>query len=118
MLLGIDLAANLPTGRSVSLGCFGVGTKLQGFRVRPVFVMTSAAENWIAHNAVRQAIAHQTGTLSNMASGKRRDGILSLPPVYDHLVVAPRYVDPEVVQFHARVQKLPPRRRFRGKQTR
>ena len=113
-----SVASQFPRGRSVSLGCFGVGAKLQGLRVRPVFVMTSATENWVARNAVRQAISHQTGELSHLKSGRKRDGFLSLPPTYDHLVVAPLYVDSAISQFHARVQISPPRRRFRGKQKR
>ena len=107
-----------PRGRDISLGPFGIGTKLQGFRVRPRFVMWSSTEKWVAQNAIRQAIANQTGAVNLNTTGRPRDGALSLPPTYEGLVVAPIYQDPAIRSFRASLTSLPPRRRLRGKQQR
>ena len=83
-----------PRTRSRPLATFGIGQKLQGFEVRPRFVMAQATDTWIATNASRQALV--SATISRSSKGKLRDGQLNLSPTYINLVVPPRYRPPEV----------------------
>ena len=108
-------ATELPKGRVVTLGPFGIGAKLQGFMVRPRFLMTVATEKWVASNAIRQAMYNQSLLSQTRTKTVMRDGALGLAPTYQNLVVPAIYRDPDIAALNVFLDRAPPRRRIRGK---